>query len=356
MQHQTNSSGNLSIDETLNTSGTSVPRLPSVSRRLSLTTPVVLPNTNNASTPTTPAVEDETPVKATVTSSPSIRAIPIRFPHASMLNNNHARTTSAILRTVPKSNLSHHSLQRQKTDLSGESTMAETVPASSQRRADIMAREAIQGVVRFQQQQQQQAANPDPPIDLTNYNHISMRSPALSRRVIINLKNNQSISLDSRLLSANPTATKPPQVPSSARSTHRPYSHQQQSQAQPHHPVLQENIQMPSHPVTLPAESPPPPSSTNGTNAGNAALFKNEFRMEIPVTVLPNHHDQDHSFHSNPNKEEEDDLEDESQPTILIAERLISATPNSNPTLKSILKRSTSRETVSRKNVSFLNA
>lgn len=350
-QHQTtNSTNNLSVDEIFNSNGTAVPRLPLVSRRLSLTSPIVLPNSSSISSST--PVEDETTAKTPAVSSPSARPIPIRFPHSSMLNN-HSRTTSAILRSVPKSNVSQHSLQRQKTDLSltGETqtnpNTNEILLTASQRRADMMAREAIQGVVRFQQQQQQQphTSNNDSPIDLTNYNHISMRSPAaLSRRVIINLKNNQSVSLDSRLLSANPITMKPPIIPSSARlAAHRPHSQLQQHV----------ELQIPSHPAPLTVESPPLISSSLPNS------FKNEFRMEIPVNVLPTSHELETNFHSVTNREDDDDDDENEtthQQTMLISERLISANPNSNQTLKSILKRSSSRENVARKNVSFMNA
>ena len=82
--------------------------------------------------------------------------------------------------------------------------------------------------------------------------------------------------------------------------------------------------------------------------------------MEIPVNVLPTSHDLETSFHSASNREDDDDEEEQQHQhqhqTVLIHERLISAAPNSTQTLKSILKRSSSRENVARKNVSFMNA
>jgi hypothetical protein len=153
------------------------------------------------------------------------------------------------------------------------------------------------------------------------------RSPTPSRRVIINLKNNQSVSLDSRLSSA----MKPPPIPSSSRSTQRNNLY--------YIPVLHE-IQMSSHPATLLAESSSPSISVNNNNNHNGN-YKNEFHMEIPVTITTNN-DQENQIQQNNE--------------IINRERISSANNNSNQTLKSILKRSSSKETVSRKNVSFMNA
>jgi hypothetical protein len=149
------------------------------------------------------------------------------------------------------------------------------------------------------------------------------RSPTLSRRVIINLKNNQSVSLDSRLS----FVMKPPQIPSSSRLTQRNNLY--------HLPVLHE-IQMSSNPMTNLSES-----SSQSTSVNNNGNYKNEFHMEIPVTIT-NNIDQENHIEQN----------DE----IINRQRILSANNNSNLTLKSILKRSSSRETVSRKNVSFMNA
>ena len=275
---------------------TSVPRLPSVSRRLSLTIPVV---TNE----TVPA--------------PAIHPIPIRFSTAtngalSSLANN-VRTSSAILRPVPKGN----ALQRQKTDLT-EVSLAE-LPAT--RRAEVMAREAIQGVVRFQEQQQQQQQQPSSNSTFeSNTTPSFSRSPSLSRRVIINLKNNQSVSLDSRLLSASPLSLRPPTGLYSSRPP----------------PLPSPSIQMPSHPATLAAETPPLPSSPP------PGSYKNEFHLEIPVTIVTS------AEQENSPASKEEALLDDDQRTLLAS--------HPNHTLKSILKRSSSRETVSRKNVSFMNA
>jgi len=152
------------------------------------------------------------------------------------------------------------------------------------------------------------------------------RSPTPSRRVVINLKNNQSVSLDSRLSSA----MKPPPIPSSSRSTQRNNLY--------YIPVLHE-IQMSSHPATLLAESSSPSISLNNNN--NNGNYKNEFHMEIPVTITTNN-------------DQENQIQENNE--IIHRERILSANNNSNQTLKSILKRSSSKETVSRKNVSFMNA
>jgi hypothetical protein len=278
--------------------------LPSVSRRLSLTIPVTTTITTNP---------DDEIIKA---SSP-IRQIPVRLPQtttttASSLPPTNPRISSAIHRSSPVSN----ALQRQKTDIGESSSSSPTLStitnpsqtfdltaSSPIRRAEVMAREAIQGITRFQQQQRNGSLSSE----TTNNNN---RSPTLSRRVIINLKNNQTVSLDSRLSSA----TKPPPIPSSSRSTQRNNLY--------HIPVLHE-IQTSSHPET-----------SILINNGN---YKNEFHMEIPVLITTNN-DQENQIENN-------------------HERLpLTNNNHSNQTLKSILKRSSSRETVSRKNVSFMNA
>jgi hypothetical protein len=223
-----------------------------------------------------------------------------------------SRITSAVLQSSPIPN----PLQRQKTDISDGSslTMNSSQPSPSDltipqpiRRAEVMAREAIQGITRVQQQRNGSISD--------NSNN---QSPPLSRRVIINLKNNQSILLDSRLSSA----MKPPPIPSSSRLTQRNNLY--------HIPVLHE-IQTSPPSATILAESSL--QSTSGNN-GN---YKNEFHLEIPVTITTNN-----------------DQENQIQETdgIIRRQRLPSA---NNQTLKSILKRSSSRETVSRKNVSFMN-
>ena len=284
-----------------------VPRLPSVSRRLSLTIPVTTIVTTN---PDDEVMKTSTPLSTT-------RQIPIRFSQATTttatptsIPPNNSRISSAIFRSSPVSN----NLQRQKTDIGDSSSSTPALssnvnssPTSDSRlptplrRAEVLAREAIQGLTRLHHQR----TNPIP--SDSNPNRLS----ALSRRIIINLKNNQSVSLDSRLSSA----LKPPPIPSGSRHTQRNNLY--------HIPVLHE-IQMPTHPTTTPVEDSPP-STSNGNNH-----FKNEFRMELPVTI-----DQENRLDFHPR------------------ERLPSST---NHTLKSILKRSSSRETVSRKNVSFMNA
>lgn len=279
-----------------------VPRLPSVSRRLSLTIPVATTVTTN---PDDEVMKTSTPLSTT-------RQIPIRLSQAitttatpTSIPPNNSRISSAIFRSSPVSN----NLQRQKTDIGDSSSSTPALSSSNVnssltsdshlptplRRAEVLAREAIQGLTRLHHQR----TNPD-----SNPNRLS----ALSRRIIINLKNNQSVSLDSRLSSAS----KPPPIPSASRQTQRNNLY--------HIPVLHE-IQMPSHPATTLLEDSP-----NGNNH-----FKNEFRMELPVTI-----DQENRLNFHPR------------------EHLPSST--TNHTLKSILKRSSSRETVSRKNVSFMNA
>jgi hypothetical protein len=296
-----------------------MPRLPSVSRRLSLTIPVMTTITKN---------DDDNTIKQNIPLS-SFRQIPIRLSqpsNAASIPSNSSRISSAILRSSPLSNPLNNQLKRQKTDLTdiSSSDFTDTTSNSSPvRRAEVMAREAIQGVVRFQQHQQQQRNDSTSDNHNNNNNNISIQSPSLSRRVIINLKNNQSVSLDSRLSSV----MKPPQIPSSSRLTQRNNLY--------HLPVLHE-IQMSSNPMTNLSES-----SSQSTSVNNNGNYKNEFHMEIPVTIT-NNIDQENHIEQN----------DE----IINRQRILSANNNSNLTLKSILKRSSSRETVSRKNVSFMNA
>jgi hypothetical protein len=298
-------------------------------------------------TATTTVKTDDDTIKQNVQSSP-IRQIPIRLSqpsNAASIPSNSSRISSAILRSSPLSNPLNNQLKRQKTDLTdiSSSDFTDTTSNSSPvRRAEVMAREAIQGVVRFQQQQRN-----DPTSDNNNNNNISIQSPSLSRRVIINLKNNQSVSLDSRLSSANSSTTKPSPTPSSARITQRNNLY--------HIPTLHE-IQMPSYPATIATETTlqvPVPSSPSVSNRNNNS-FKNEFRMEIPITIITSN-DQENSIQQNDRKE--DEIIDYDQQVTIVTERIPSANGNnSNQTLKSILKRSSSRETFSRKNVSFMNA
>jgi len=121
---------------------------------------------------------------------------------------------------------------------------------------------------------------------------------------------------------------KPPPIPSSARITQRNNLF--------HIPILHE-IQMSSHPPTIVSEAP----SFQSSSASNNGNYKNEFRMEIPVTITTSN-DQENQIEESNGKED----------GLCNRERFSS----SNQTLKSILKRSSSRETVSRKNVSFMNA
>jgi hypothetical protein len=321
-------------------SSNNIPRLPSVSRRLSLTIPVMTTITKN---------EDDT-IKQNIPLS-SFRQIPIRLSqpsNAASIPTNSTRISSAILRSSSLSNPSNNQLKRQKTDLTDISSSDLTSAPlnisspSPVRRAEVMAREAIQGVARFQQQQQQQRNDS---ISDNNNNNVMIRSPSLSRRVIINLRNNQSVSLDSRLLSANSSFTKPPPTPGASRLSQRNNLY--------HIPGLHD-IQIPSHSTSIDAEPSlqvsRPPSASSSNRLNNS--YKNEFHMEIPITILTTN-DQENSIQQN--DEKEDGILDYDQSVSIVNDRLPSANGNSNPTLKSILKRSSSRETISRKNVSFTN-
>jgi len=325
-QHHSNNNNEESADN--------VPHLPTVARRLSLTIPVM-------TTRTTKTTTDDDTVKQNIPSSP-IRPIPIpirlsQSSNAASIPTHSSRISSAILRSSP---LAYNPLQRQKTDLMDTSSSSDftntTSSTSPVRRAEVMAREAIQGIVRFQQQQQRNGSISD------NTSDGAIRSPLLSRRVIVNLKNNQSVSLDSRISSAQPLSTKP--MSSSSRVTQRNNLY--------HIPVLHE-IQIPPHPATLAVENFLQLSRSPSTNNNNNnASYKNEFRMEIPVTVMTDN-DEENQIQAL-NDEKEDGITDY-DPQITIFTELIPST-NPNQALKSILKRSPSRETVSRKNVSFMNA
>ena len=297
---------------------------------------------------TTITKSDDDSIKQNIPTS-SIRQIPIRLSQpsnvASIPSHNHSRISSAVLRSSSLSNPANNQLKRQKTDLTDVSssdfatTTTTTNSSSPIRRAEAMAREAIQGVARFQQQQQRNDPN-------SENNNPSIRSPGLSRRVIVNLKNNQSVSLDSRLSSANAASlAKPPPTPLGSRLSQRNNLF--------HIPVLRD-IQIPSNSTTTETalQVPPSPSASNQRNSSN---FKNEFRMEIPVTVVTNT-DQENPMEENEDKD--DGIVDYDPTIVTVVERLSSTNGNgnSNSTLKSILKRSTSRETVTRKNVSFMNA
>jgi hypothetical protein len=267
--------------------------------------------------------------------SQSIPLSPIRFPQTATVAStpaNNSRVSSAILRSSPIS----HALQRRKTDI-GHASSTPTlltinnpqqslsdVPITSSntlpiRRAEAMAREAIQNLA----QQQQQRSSPI----FENNN----RSPPLSRRVIINLKNNQTVSLDSHVSSA----TKLPPIPSSSRTIQRNNIY--------HIPVLHE-LQMSPHPAPILSEPSFQSVSTSNNNNNNNGSYKNEFHLKIPVTITTSN-DQENQSLQNYVKED----------GFIRRERIRSTNNNSNQTLKSILKRSSSRDTL-RKNVSFMNA
>lgn len=295
---------------------------------------------------TTPrdASDDDHDKHDSQSSSQNNRVIPLRFPPGvnptPLSSTINPRTSSAVFRSPVKLNLTtSNSLARQKTDLNDSNLFNETYSSSPTRRAEIMAREAIQGIARFQEQQQGDNSILEPTNSL-----LSMRSPATSRRFIINLKNNQSVSLDSRLSSAHGYHGRPPIASPSGRTPlrHTIYT-----------PLLpQDNIIPPPHPATMAAEDSTSNLSMNTPNSNNRAQFKNEFRMEIPVTVMsPDEDDPENQMQRN----------DENQNVLVGETRRLNinekaTSTNSNPALKSILKRSSSRETVSRKNVSFVNA
>ncbi|CAF3414087.1 unnamed protein product [Rotaria sp. Silwood1] len=325
-QHHFNNTTDKPPPVSSSSSSSSIPRLPSVTRRLSLTIPIM-------TTTTTPTNTDDDTAKSTIPSSP-IRQIPIHLPPPATVTPipiNNSNTSSAIIRSSSQTN----SVESQKPDIEDESlslptllTINNSQQSSSDstltpsnispiRRAEAMAREAIQGIARLQQQRNSSKSE--------NNN----KSPNLSRRVIINLKNNQSVLLDSRLSSAK----KPPPIPSSSRITPRNNFF--------HIPVLHE-IQVPSHPASQQTETS---SQLLSASNSNNESYKNEFHMEIPVTITTSN-----------DQENQNEVISGKEDGIMIHERIPSGNNNSNQTLKSILKRSSSRETVSRKNVSFMNA
>ncbi|CAF1002288.1 unnamed protein product [Adineta ricciae] len=313
--HFNNNNNNTNSDE----STANVSRVPSATRRLSLSVPVVTSSTNNTENDTTHTRAPASPV----------RQVPVRFPQTSVIGSTpttNSRISSAILRSSPFS----HSIQRRRTDL-GDISLIAVNNSSSQpssdfnttstsntlpiRRAEAMAREAIQNMT--QQQQQRNSMLPD---------SVNRTSPPPSRRVIINLKNNQSLPLDNH----QPAVMKLPPLPYSPRSTQRTNVY--------HIPVLHE-LQMPPHPSAIITE----PSIQSATVQNGS--YKNELRMEIPVTIMTSN-DQENEIQTGFLREEGSTNNSERS----------RSKHNPNQTLKSILKRSSSRETVSRKNVSFMNA
>ncbi|CAF0786870.1 unnamed protein product [Adineta steineri] len=331
-QHHFN---NINEEPIITTSTSNISRLPSATRRLSLSIPIITTGTSSST--------DDDTINQKVLISP-IRQIPIRFPQTQSTAStpaNNSRISSAVLRSSPIP----HTLQRRRTDMGDASsssspttlvtinnpqqsssdfnmTSSNTFPL---RRAEAMAREAIQNIA----QQQQQRNNL-----ISGNNNNGTRSPPLSRRVIINLKNNQSVSLDSQISAA----MKLPPIPSSSRTTSRNNIFRI--------PVLHE-LQTSSHPLLMTSE--PSFQSTSATNNINNNMnngnYKNEFRMEIPVTLTTSS-DQENQIQQNNGKEDGFNSDEHRRST----------NNNSNPTLKSILKRSSSRDSVSRKNVSFMNA
>jgi len=302
-----------------------LPRLNLVPRRSSLTLPVM---TAATATVTNSIPTDEIDGTKVTIPTPTSRQIPIRLVSPNNNNNvntNNNRISSAVPRLAPLNSNGIGPLQRQKADfdeVSSPSSFISNSTATSDfsgatpsiRRAEVIAREAIQGLARQQHQQRNQTL----PMTTNNSN----RSPSLSRRVIINLQNNQSVLLDSRLSSSKPPVAPTPLSSSSSSSSTR----STQKNNLFYIPVLHE-IQMPSDPKS---------SSTNGN-------FKNEFHMEIPVNVVTT-------------TDQENRLDQQNESEFRFRDRRAS-TSNShpNPTLKSILKRSSSRDNVPRKNVSFMN-
>ncbi|CAF4954044.1 unnamed protein product, partial [Rotaria magnacalcarata] len=81
-------------------------------------------------------------------------------------------------------------------------------------------------------------------------------------------------------------------------------------------------------------------SQSLSTSNSNNENYKNEFHLEIPVTITTSN-----------DQENQSELINETEDGINNYERILSENNNSNQALKSILKRSSSRETVSRKNI-----
>ena len=313
------------------------PRLPSAPRRLSLTIPVM----TSTSTSDDRGKQYQPP-------SP-VHPFPIQLPQAANMTSlpvHRSRISSAVPRSSPMRSSMNNQLQRQKSDIGDRLSSDFSVTSlnvSPVRRNELMAREAMNGVARLQQQPLENSAATDDEDNTNNYT--STRSPSLSRRVIINLKNNQSISLDSRLSSANPSSfINPPLGPSSTRASQRTNLY--------HIPILH-STPAPSPLATRSADprdrqsssspSLPPPSPWPSSS------YKNEYHLEIPVTFVSSN-DQDNQ------RQHAHGLADyDHQPANMFSELMGSASPYSNQTLKSILKRSSSRDTISRKNVSFMN-
>ena len=310
------------------------PRLPSAPRRLSLTIPVMTSTNTN---------DDR--AKQYQPSSP-VHPIPIHLPPAAHMTSipvHRSRISSAVPRSSPMRSSVNNQLQRQKSDIADRLSSDFSVTSfnvSPVRRNELMAREAIDGVARFQQQQLENSAATDDE-DNNNNNYTSARSPSLSRRVIINLKNNQSISLDSRLSSANPSSfINPPPAPSSTRASQRNNLY--------HIPVLH-SAPAPSPLATRSADTFDRQSSSPSVSPRQNSSYKNEFHLEIPVTFVSSNDQENQRQHAR-------GLADyDQQQSTMFNELMGSASPYSNQALKSILKRSSSRDTISRKNVSFMN-
>ncbi|CAF0770823.1 unnamed protein product [Didymodactylos carnosus] len=301
-------------------------------------------NSNNSSTDTTHLASSKQvplrPPNITIPVSPLI-------PSSSI-----SRISSAISKT-PNSPL----LTRQKND-SERTTLfpwIDTPPVIVPRRterAEVMAREAIQGINRFQSSRSS--------LDNT-------RSPALSRRVIINLKNNQSVVLDSRLSSAtaqNARAHNRSPVNKQQRFTRLPSDSEQNEDIKTenqstttnnlfHIPVLHE-IQISSSDNEIRR-----PFSAAQMN------YKNEFRLELPVTILNTQENSTSNGVNDPNGGDENILINVDQRFRSPRRSLNncfndiclpgpSTTTTSSYQLKSILKRSSSRDAISRKSVSFM--
>ncbi|CAF5192678.1 unnamed protein product, partial [Rotaria magnacalcarata] len=240
-------------------SSSTIPRLPPVTRRLSLTIPVM-------TTTITTNIDDDS-IKSSVPST-SMRQIPIQLLQTSTLTSTPTNNTcmpSTILRSSSLSNPFEH----KKTDLQNDLLSSPPVfsiynpqQSSSSSSSGFSILTANTSPIRRAEQQQQQQQN-----GLLSENNT--RSPSAARRVVINLKNNQSVSLDSRL----PSAMKPPPSPSSSRITQRNNFF--------HIPVLHE-IQVPARPIPRLSETSSQSLSTSNSNNEN---YKNEFHLEIPVTI-----------------------------------------------------------------------
>ncbi|CAF0928387.1 unnamed protein product [Didymodactylos carnosus] len=295
------------------------------------------------------------PTETTVLSSS--KQIPLRLPSTttsiapSIPSSSTSRISSAILKTA-----NSPPLTRQKTDLERTTLFPwmDTTPVIAPRRterAEVMAREAIQGINRFQ---------------IGRSNLENTRSPALSRRVIINLKNNQSVVLDSRLSSA---------IAQHGGIGNRPPLNKQQkltrllSDSELHDGARTEKQSITTMnnvfhiPVLREIQTSSPDNRIRRPFSAAQMNYKNEFRLQLPVTILNNHENSLNNRENDLNIDENENILINTEQRSRSARHSLTdcfndmpstaATSSSNQ-LKSILKRSSSRDAVSRKSVSFM--